>query len=74
MTNKRKTKLGKALSRAGLSSEEIEKVKSEARTKRSDAGISPCRKKYSITWFMDNENLTFSQARRRRLKFLEAQT
>lgn len=65
MSSKNQTKLNKALADLGLSEKEIEYATTN---KRSDIGKP--RKEYSITWFMNEYNLTFAQARRRRLKFL----
>lgn len=70
MPKTRKSKLNKALNLLGLSKEKIEKIESEVRKTRSDIGKP--RHKHSITWFMNEYNLTFAQARRRRLKFLGA--
>lgn len=67
---RKKTKLEKALSEAGLSKEACEKVK--AQIARPPAYNKGQREVGSIMWLVENEGLTFSQARNRRkkLKFL----
>ncbi|MFY8166358.1 MAG: hypothetical protein ACOVJ8_07185 [Sediminibacterium sp.] len=66
MPSKKTSKLSKALADLGLSKKDIEYATTN---KRSDIGKP--RHKHSITWFMNEYGLTFAQARKQRLKFLE---
>ena len=62
------SKLKKALEDLGLDEDTIKKTMVSSRKPRKDKGDF---KEHSISWFMEKENLSFSQARYRRLKFLE---
>jgi len=68
MPRKYQSKLKKALEDLGLDKDAIKKTMASSRKPRKDAGKF---KEHSISWFMQNEGLSFSQARYRRLKFLE---
>ena len=65
---KYQSKLKKALEDLGLDQEAIKQTMASSRKPRKDKGEF---KEHSISWFMQSENLSFSQARYRRLKFLQ---